>query len=176
MKRLLLLLLSSLLLLGCTNVGTNTNAALSAAMNDTVQVDYVGSLQSGAVFDTSVKAEAQKAGLPLRPSYSPLEFTVGSHMVIPGFENGVTGMKVGETKTVTIPPGEGYGEVQQDLIPDVPRANVPGNITVGAMLSGGGREGKVISFNDTSVKIDFNHPLAGKTLIFKITLVNVTKH
>ncbi len=173
MKRLVLLILSSLFLLGCINTGTN--ATLTAAINDTVQVNYVGSLQDGSVFDTSIQAEAQKAGLPLRPSYSPLEFTVGSHMVIAGFENGVVGMKVGENKTVTIPPADAYGETNAELIGEIPRENIQGELEIGSMLSGGGREGKIIALNETIVTVDFNHPLAGKTLIFQITLVNVTK-
>ena len=76
---------------------------------DTVSVDYKGSFENGTVFDTSIKTVAQEANLQLRPEYSPLQFTVGGGQMIKGFDNAVLGMKIGETKTVSIPPEDAYG-------------------------------------------------------------------
>ena len=147
----------------------------TAKNGDTVSVDYVGSLQDGTVFDTSIKAEAQKAGLPLRPSYSPLSFVVGAGQMIKGFDAGVVGMKVGETKTITIPPEEAYGNWSEDNVQSIPTAQLTAmlnqTVKVGMQLSTqGGASGKIISTDANTTRIDFNSALAGKTLVFKITL------
>ncbi|MDA4112423.1 MAG: FKBP-type peptidyl-prolyl cis-trans isomerase [Thaumarchaeota archaeon] len=83
-----------------------------AQNGDTVSVHYVGRFPGGKVFDTSMKAEAEKAGLfsPAR-DYKPLQVVLGAHQVISGFEDALVGMKVNETKEVTIPPEKGYGKV-----------------------------------------------------------------
>lgn len=99
---LIAILAVALLLAGC--------AQLVAQKGDTVLVDYVGSFENGTVFDTSIAAQAQAAGLySLSKEYTPLNITLGNGDVIPGFENAIAGMKKGETKTVTIPPTQGYG-------------------------------------------------------------------
>ncbi len=166
-----ILLLPFLLLLGCISTGT----VLTVKNNDTVLIDYTGSFQNGKVFDTSVKADAEKAGLPLRQAYAPLEFTIGAGQVIKGFNDGIIGMKVGEEKTITVPPADGYGEKNPALVQDIPRENIEGNITVGTMLSSPtGSTGRVVEVTNSSVKVDFNHELAGKTLVFKIKLVEIT--
>ena len=106
---------------------------ISAQNGDTVSVHYVGKYPGGKVFDTSMKSEAVKAGLfnPAR-DYKPLQVTLGAHQVISGFEEALTGMKVNETKEVTLPPEKAYGKT--------------------------GR-----------------HPMAGKTLQFKLLVTNVKK-
>ncbi len=144
---------------------------------DTVKVDYVGSLENGTVFDTSLQAEAKKAGLPARPSYSPLEFTLGQGQLIAGFEKAVLGMKVGEEKTVKFPPSEGYGEVNPAAIVTVNRTvfgNNSANLTVGMQVGSAAGVGTVTALNDSSVTVDFNSPLAGKTLVFRIILRAIT--
>ncbi len=167
-----ILLLPFLLLLGCVSTGT----VLTVKNNDTVLIDYTGSFQNGKVFDTSIKADAENARLPLRQAYAPLEFIVGSGQVIKGFNDGVIGMKIGEEKTITVPPAEGYGEKNPALVQDIPRENINGNITVGTMLSASsGSTGRVIQVTNSTVKVDFNHELAGKTLVFKIKLVDITR-
>ncbi len=167
-----ILLIPFLLLLGCIDMGT----VLTVQNNDTVSVNYVGSLQNGQVFDTSLQSEAQKAGLPQRPSYEPLEFKVGAGQMIPGFDKAVVGMKKGEEKTVTINPEDAYGAIRQEMIISLPLDTIQGNITVGSILQHpSGAVGKVISLNETSADIDFNHELAGKTLVFKITVVDLKR-
>ena len=171
----LILLVPFLLLLGCIDTGSSGNV-LSVKVGDSVAVDYVGSLTDGKVFDTSIRVEAVKAGLPLRPSYSPLGFTVGAGQMIKGFDSAVIGMKVGETKTVTIPAADAYGESKPNMVENVPRQSIQGNLTIGTELQGPtGLIGRIVSLNATSVTVDFNHELAGKTLVFKITMVNVTR-
>ena len=85
-------------------------SAASAENGDTVSVHYLGKFPGGKAFDTSMRAEAEKAGLfnPAR-DYKPLQVVLGAHQVIPGFEEALVGMRINETKEVTIPPEKAYG-------------------------------------------------------------------
>ena len=134
---------------------------------DTVKVHYTGTLADGSVFDSSAGRE-------------PLQFTVGSGQVIPGFDTAVDGMRVGEKKTVTIPCQQAYGEMQNELVMTVPMEQVPTDLKleVGMMLEVGGPQGellrvRVIELTDTSVILDANPPLAGKDLTFALELVAI---
>nr|WP_048058015.1 peptidylprolyl isomerase [Methanothermococcus okinawensis] len=145
----------------------------------TVSVDYIGKFENGTVFDTSIKSVAIKNGIynPNR-DYKPLNFTVGDGRLIKGFENAVIGMHVGENKTVTIPPEDAYGLRNDKLIIPVPtEAFKKANITpiVGKYIYVRGAPAKIIKVNDTHVVLDFNSPMAGKTLIFTIKVVSIEK-
>lgn len=182
-----LVLLLSLILLGCVQVSpspsalnssnsSTSNSGLTVVKNgDKVAVDYLGwTKDDGKVFDTSIESEAIKAKLELRPSYSPLEFTVGAGQMIKGFDSGVVGMKVGEEKTVTLLPAEAYGEKRSDLIASVPVGQLTSSgvpVKVGTQVSSStGMRGTIVEVNATHAKIDFNMELAGKTLVFKIIM------
>ena len=135
--------------------------------NDTVRVHYTGRLTTGEIFDSSIDRE-------------PLEFTMGQGMLIPGFENGMMGMKVEEKRTVEIPSAEAYGEVHEQLIMEVPKEQLPQDMEpeVGMGLisqSPDGREMplKIIDVKEETITVDGNHPLAGKDLIFDIELVEI---
>lgn len=135
---------------------------------DTVKVHYTGTLDDGSVFDSSAGRD-------------PLQFKVGSGQVIAGFEEAVTGMAVGEKKTVMIPCSKAYGEVQDDLVMTVPQAQVPADLKleVGMLLEVGGANGEllrvtVIEMNEDSVILDANPPLAGKDLTFALELVAIS--
>ncbi|SHO47928.1 FKBP-type peptidyl-prolyl cis-trans isomerase [Desulfopila aestuarii] len=134
---------------------------------DTVKVHYTGTLEDGSVFDSSEGRD-------------PLEFKVGSGQVIVGFDEAVTGMAVGEKKTVMIPCSKAYGELQEDLVMTVPQAQVPPDLKleVGMLLEVGGTNGevlrvKVIDITPDSVMLDANPPLAGKDLTFALELVGI---
>ena len=93
---------------------------------DKVTVDYIGRFPNGEVFDTSIRAIADNPLIPKSPgftpqsTYQPLEFVVGSGRMIKGFEDGVIGMRVGETRNITVPPEEGYGPADPNLIMWIP--------------------------------------------------------
>jgi FKBP-type peptidyl-prolyl cis-trans isomerase 2 len=130
----------------------------------TVQVHYTGKLTDGTTFDSSV-------------GRSPFKFQIGSNEVIPGFEQGLMGKIVGEKVTISIPFNDAYGEVRNDLIVNVPKNQLPGEVEVGQTLQAS-NEGQ--SFNvevkevyDDYVVIDGNHPLAGKDLIFDIEVLEI---
>jgi len=138
-----------------------------AKIKDTVFVHYTGSFTDGTVFDSSTDRE-------------PLEFTIGQSMVIPGFENGVVGMSEGESRVINIPAEEGYGLHREDLLAVVERSQIPTglNLEVGRTLQARSPEGGVTNvviraMSDENVTLDFNHPLAGKDLVFKVQLVKI---
>jgi len=135
--------------------------------NDTVKVHYTGRLSDGTVFDSSLSRE-------------PLEFTIGQKMVIPGFEEGIIGMTVGETRTVSIASQDAYGPYLEDLVGSIKRTQIPPNIDlqVGGILQmqtpdGGTMLVVVKALTDEAVTLDANHPLAGKDLAFDINLLEI---
>lgn len=135
---------------------------------DTVKVHYTGKLENGDVFDSSRERE-------------PFEFTVGNKAVIPGFEKGVVGMGVGDTKTIEIPPEEAYGAKQDELVVEVQKSELPDDITptIGQRLQIKQQDGNPIvvtitELTDDSITLDANHPLAGYTLFFDVELVDIT--
>jgi peptidylprolyl isomerase len=110
----------------------------------------------------------------------PLEFTIGQKMVIPGFEEGIIGMTVGETRTVSIASQDAYGPYLEDLVGSIKRTQIPPNIDlqVGAILQmqtpdGGTMLVVVKALTDEAVTLDANHPLAGKDLAFEINLLEI---
>jgi peptidylprolyl isomerase len=138
-----------------------------AKNGDTVKIHYTGRLQNGAVFDSSSERE-------------PLQFNIGSGQVIPGFEEAVTGMVVGEKKTAQIPCDKAYGEKNPSMIMVIDRKHVPAEIDpeVGQRLQVGSPSGQllavtVMEVNDENITLDANPPLAGEDLTFDIELVEI---
>lgn len=134
---------------------------------DTVKVHYHGRLTDGTTFDSSEGRE-------------PLEFEVGSGSVIPGFDNGVAGMSVGEKKTIQIPVDQAYGPKDPGMLVEFPKANFPPDMNpeLGMRLNMTNGSGQVIPVVITDIKeetvtLDANHPLAGEDLIFDIELVSI---
>ena len=137
---------------------------------DAVKVEYIGSLEDGTVFDSSEKHEA------------PLEFIVGSGQIIPGFEEAVVGMKVGEEKQITLEPEEAYGDYNPDLVKKIPKDCFPedqdvqqGMIYMMNIPDGRQVPVKITDVEEDAITIDLNPPLAGKTLIFKIKIVAIVE-
>ncbi|MFN2364951.1 MAG: peptidylprolyl isomerase [Desulfurivibrionaceae bacterium] len=141
---------------------------MSQAKNgDTVKINYKGSLDDGTVFDSSEGRD-------------PLSFTLGGGQVIPGFEEAVEGMAVGENKSVNIPAEKAYGPRNEEMVIEAPRDQVPPEINpeVGLKLQMAGPNEEVVvvevtEVTDTHIKLDANPPLAGKDLNFDIELVAI---
>ncbi len=152
-----------LFVVGCAG----EEGSLTAEDGNTVKVHYTGKLEDGTVFDTSVGRE-------------PLEFTLGQGSMIPGFEEAVRGMKVGQSKEVTIPAEQAYGSHRDDLVMVIDRDQLPKDLTpeVGQhlemqLMDGRRVEVVVTDVTDTTITVDANHRLAGKTLIFEIEVVEI---
>lgn len=134
---------------------------------DTIKIHYHGRLSDGSTFDSSKGRE-------------PLEFKVGSGMVIKGFDDGVTGMAIGDKRTITIPAADAYGEVMQEQIIPFPIDQFPADLKPepGMQLQMNDGQGHVIpvlitAVSETEVILDANHPLAGKELIFDLELMAI---
>jgi peptidylprolyl isomerase len=139
----------------------------TAKSGDTVKIHYTGTLDNGTQFDSSEGRE-------------PLEFALGGGQVIPGFDKAVDGMAVGESKTVTIPAEEAYGQRHEQLVQEVPRSALPEEMepAVGMQLQSQSPDGQVMNLvvtevADESITVDANHPLAGQALTFAIELVAI---
>lgn len=142
-----------------------------------IVVHYVGRLDEEIVFDTSVEDVAKACGkhTPGRNYNEGLAFTVGAGQMIAWFDKGVEGMKIGQTKTVTIPAKEAYGEWSKDNIIEVERTQLPAWEYQKGMklMSAMGQPFTVYEIKEKTVVLDANHELAGKDLIFDITLVEI---
>ena len=150
------------------------------ASGDKIAVDYIGRLNGQEVFDTSVKTVAEAAGKysPQRNYDEGLSFTVGAGQMIKGFDEAVVGMKVGETKTVHIPAEKAYGARRDDLIVRVPLKEV--GDTSGAKVGmqvvlWGMYPATITEITDSEIVFDANPELAGKDLIFDITIKSITR-
>ena len=140
-----------------------------AKSGDKVQVHYTGTLNNGQVFDSSKDRE-------------PLEFTLGTGMVIPGFDAAVTGLEPGDFVTKTIPVAEAYGEYNAEMVADIEKQNIPADfeLEIGQRLQMQAPGGEAMAVTITDIKgetvtLDGNHPLAGQDLTFELELVAIVK-
>ena len=139
-----------------------------AKTGDTVNVFYTGTLDDGTVFDTNMNA-------------TPLAFTVGKGMVIPGFDEAVVGMAVNEVKTVRIPSEKAYGSYNNSLIHIMNRSAFPANVTpvagqyyaIKSITDGTVSYVKIINVTQSTITLDENHELAGQNLTFSIRLAGI---
>lgn len=134
--------------------------------NSTVTVNYTGKFEDGSVFDTTITEGRE-----------PLVATLGQGMLIPGFENALVDMNVGESKTIEIEPEMAYGQINPELIGEVQKERVPAEVEVGHMLQTMTEQGpmnvRVMEIKEETVILDANHPLSGKKLIFDLEILSV---
>jgi len=139
---------------------------MTVAPGKEVSIEYTLKLEDQSVLDTNVGAE-------------PLTFVHGSQQIIIGLENALVGMKSGESKAVTVTPETGYGIVSEEALIEVDKKQIPEDgLKVDAQLQGTDRDGqpivgRIAEIKDETVVIDFNHPLAGKTLYFDVKVLKV---
>jgi FKBP-type peptidyl-prolyl cis-trans isomerase SlyD len=140
---------------------------MEVSENKVVSIHYKGTLkEDGSVFDSSEGRE-------------PLLFLFGKGMIIPGLEEGMVGLKVGDKKSIEVGFEKAYGPKMEEAKQDVPKDQLPkeAELKVGLQLMAQGPQGAmpvtIAAINDTTVTVDFNHPLAGKDLIFDIEVIDV---
>lgn len=146
-----------------------SSSAVIAKEGDTVKVLYVGTFDDGTVFQSSEDFDNE-----------PLQFTIGSGQVLPGFEQTVIGMSLNETRNVHIEMEDAYGPYNEELIITLNRSEIGesndskvGDIIVLTDVYGQQHESIVINVSEESVTVDANHPLAGENLNFEITMVEI---
>lgn len=131
-----------------------------------VILNYTGKFDDGTVFDSS-----------LFEGREPLKTVLGQGNLIPGFEKNIVGLNVGDKKNFTIEPVDGYGEYLDGLVTVIPRDRIPESAKVGDVLKSESERGTinvmVKEINDEGVKIDANHPMAGKKLSFEVEILDV---
>jgi FKBP-type peptidyl-prolyl cis-trans isomerase 2 len=134
---------------------------------DTIQVHYTGKFEDGKEFDSSLNRQ-------------PLQFEVGAGRVIKGFEDAVIGLQAGEKKTVIVSAEDAYGSFDENLLVEIPKKNVPEGVTpeVGMRLQLVNQQGQAVhvvvtEIFDKTVRLDANHPLAGKTLVFDLEVLKI---
>lgn len=141
---------------------------MTAKKGDTVRVMYIGKLKDNTIFDSSGQI--------------PIEFTIGEGMVIPGFENAVIGMDIGQHKNVEVSSEQAYGPHLDELVATINRDQFPAALDpeLGKQVKVANEIGQtfimtIIEISDGTVTLDANHPLAGKDLVFDIDLVEIIR-
>ncbi len=132
-----------------------------------VKVHYVGKLEDGTIFDSSKDRD-------------PIQFEIGKNTVIPGFEEGIIGMEVGEKKEIVLTPEKAYGPYRKEFVTVVERKHFkdPQNLKIGQQVKVQLPDNQfayfvITNIADDKVTLDGNHPLAGKNLIFEVELISV---
>ena len=152
----------------CVVIGSMAGKAQSQEISSgkQISIEYTLTLEDETVVDSNVGAE-------------PLTFIQGSHNIIPGLENSLDGMKIGDSKQVTVKPEDAYGPVNKDAVSEVEKDQIPQeSLKVGTVLQGQNPDGqiiiaRVVEIKEDTVLLDYNHPLAGKTLFFDIKILDV---
>ena len=136
-------------------------------VNDVVAMEYqVVDVLNNEVVDSNIGQE-------------PLEFIVGMGNIIPGLESQMLGMKTNVKTDIVVDPSDAYGEYNDDAIQTLPKEQFTGiSLQEGMVLYGSGDDGQTVqvtvkSFDDETVTIDYNHPLAGKRLLFSVTVLDI---
>ncbi len=130
-----------------------------------ISLEYTVKLEGNEVIDTNVGKD-------------PLTYTQGAKQLVAGVESALEGMTVGQAKHVVVAPSDGYGDRDPNALHEVPKEKVPKDVRIGTQLHGKGTDGCdvrpiVTEIKDDTVLLDFNHPLAGKTLFFDLKVVNI---
>jgi FKBP-type peptidyl-prolyl cis-trans isomerase SlyD len=150
----------------CTILVNAQEQTLMVSTGVQVSIEYTLKLDDKEVFTTNVGS-------------TPLTYVHGTQHMVPGLEKALEGMKIGEHKQVTVPPTEGYGAIKQEAIIEVDKDKIPseahkvGSVVQGRSANGQPMRARVTELKDNSVILDFNHPLAGKTLYFDIKVLDI---
>lgn len=170
---LFVLALAALLLAACSSgddsaseseTPSDTDGGFMVQDGDLLEVHYVGTLDDGSVFDSSRERDA------------PFAFTVGAEQVIAGFDEAVRGLKVGDTRIVTIQPADAYGERDEEFVVEVPFGPDQADVAVGdEVVLNTGQPAVVLEVKEGTVVLDANHKLAGQALTFDIEILSITR-
>jgi len=146
---------------------SSEGSAKSITQGSIVSITYVGTFDDGQIFDQMDETE-------------PLKFTVGENKLLPDFENAVVGMKLNEEKAIKLTAEHAYGNVNENLVQQVPRQIFEGKIDIKPNIrimfktpEGNNVYARVLEIGEDAVRLDFNHPLAGKNLNFKIKVIAI---
>ena len=154
------------LLLSTRLIGETAETEAQIREGSQVALEYTLSDEAGTVIESNKGKQ-------------PMSYIHGKSQIIPGLEKELAGMKVGEEKKIQVKPEDGYGPVNPDAFQEVPKDKLPPEaLKVGTMLMAQGPQGqgipvRVHEIKDTTVIMDFNHPMAGKTLSFNVKISEI---
>ncbi len=154
---------------------------MTIATGDTVTFEYVGRIPDGPVFDTSRESVAEEEGLPVdEQEHQPMSVEIGANEIIQGLEDGLRGLEAGVEARIEVAPEDGYGHQTEEKIIEHQAAELA-ELLDGTLPEEGmqlqrqtGEIGEVVHVDDEVVRIDFNHPLAGETLVFDVEIIDTT--
>lgn len=146
---------------------------------DLVKLSYIGKLENGEIFDTSIEEIAKENNIysPER-DYGPISVVAGTGQIIEGIDKALLGMKIGEKKTLRIVPEEAFGERVPELVQRIPIEIFKENEIEpkeGMQVNTSYGIARITKIEENEVELDFNHPLAGKTVIFEIEIKDIIK-
>jgi len=159
-----LIVLLVIALIPATSQAADTKPTITEGKN--VSLEYTLTLDDKTVVESNVGKQ-------------PLTYTHGTQQIIPGLEKALAGLAVGDTKEVTVAPADGYGEQDPNALQEVQKQLIPPDaLVVGTRLQGQAPDGhmvypRVAEIKDDTVTLDFNHPLAGKTLHFNVKILDI---
>ncbi len=160
-------ILSTVLVISSVRAETAGKKSMPAVTDGkNIFIEYTLKLEDGEVVDTNVGS-------------APMTFIQGKGQIVPGLEKELTGMKKGESKQVVVTPEDGYGKIRDNAIREVPKEKIPKEAhKAGEQIQGRTARGKVIHLTvkevkDNTIVLDYNHPLAGKTLYFEVKIVDI---
>jgi FKBP-type peptidyl-prolyl cis-trans isomerase SlyD len=154
------------LLLSTRLIGETAETEAQIREGSQVALEYTLSDEAGTVIESNKGKQ-------------PMSYIHGKSQIIPGLEKELSGMKVGEEKKIQVKPEDGYGPVNPDAFQEVPKDKLPPEaLKVGTTLMAQGPRGqgipvRVHEIKDTTVIMDFNHPMAGKTLSFDVKISEI---
>jgi FKBP-type peptidyl-prolyl cis-trans isomerase SlyD len=160
------LAIAAALLLSTRLIGETAETEAQIREGSQVSLEYTLSDEAGTVIESNKGKQ-------------PMSYIHGKSQIIPGLEKELSGMKVGEEKKIQVKPEDGYGPVNPDAFQEVPKDKLPPEaLKVGTMLMAQGPQGqgvpvRVHEIKDTTVIMDFNHPMAGKTLSFDVKISEI---
>jgi len=149
-------------------------------VGDFVEVDYVGRIKdTGDIFDLTKEEIAKKENVyNPKVTYKPVVFIVGADFIIKGLDEALRNAKIGEKKKVDVPPAKAFGERKEELVKTIPLGKFKEqnlDPSPGVVVNIGNLRGRILSVSGGRVKVDFNHPLAGKTLEYEIEIKSLVK-
>ena len=143
-----------------------------------VLIDYIGKVKdTNEIFDITKEDVAKKEGIYKKEfRYGPVPIIVDAEFVLPGLNESVKGMEIKQKKTVELIPEKAFGKRSEELIKLIPETQFHAQgiePEVGSYITINKLRGKVMSIDGGRVRLDFNHPLAGKTLVYEIEVVGI---
>jgi peptidylprolyl isomerase len=144
--------------------------------NDWIEIDFSASIKDGALFETTIKSDAEKAGMKTeKGEFEPLVVCIGQGMILKGLDDSLEGKEIGREYTIELEPKEAFGQRNSALIRTVPLSAFQERPVQGMWVNVDGITARVASVTSGRALLDFNPPLAGKFIVYKVKILKEVK-